>query len=423
MSPGQIVDLQECSEFGQMLQARPPAIMHGTVMLSVLFLSAALAWLWSTDADLVVQASGRVRPIDDPTKIYTPADMQSLGPVAEICVKEGDRVRAGDVLLRLETALVDNQIAKLGQTVAAAKEELAGIEKLSNLLGQQRATAREKTLAQLRHANRQLETMRERRSSDIRAAESKLAALREQLARNQRLFEVKAASQQQLEDVQSRCRQAQEELAQAMLPLDEGQIEVIERELDVLQRDYEVKHQDLVRQRLLHLREAEIARKELANLQIKRSSAELRTPMDGVITSGRIDVGDVLEPGRAVFEVAATADFRFEAEVSSADVGHLRAGMPAKIRFDAYDYQRYGVATGKVTFVSPDSKMVQPDRPTGEQQVAYVVRVDLDQHRIGRNGDWGDIKLGLGGLAEIVTDRESLLTILFKNIRHTISLD
>jgi hypothetical protein len=36
-------------------------------------------------------------------------------------------------------------------------------------------------------------------------------------------------------------------------------------------------------------------------------------------------------------------------------MGHLREGLPARIKLDAFDHQRYGVATGTVSFIAPDS--------------------------------------------------------------------
>ena len=53
---------------------------------------------------------------------------------------------------------------------------------------------------------------------------------------------------------------------------------------------------------------------------------------------------------------------------------------------------------------------------------SFVVRVELPIKQVGRGDLIGDVKLGLGGTAEIVTDRESLLLILLKKLRRTISL-
>jgi HlyD family secretion protein len=112
-------------------------------------------------------------------------------------------------------------------------------------------------------------------------------------------------------------------------------------------------------------------------------------------------------------------------------VGDLRVGMPVQIKFDAYDYQKYGVLAGTVTYLSPDSTLAdeKDQEPEVENRpgarnlpAAFVVRVELHANEVGRNELRGRVKLGLGGTAEIVTGHETILAILLKRIRQTISL-
>jgi multidrug resistance efflux pump len=157
----------------------------------------------------------------------------------------------------------------------------------------------------------------------------------------------------------------------------------------------------------------------------------MRSPIDGVVVAGRIQPGDVLERGKAVLEIAPQGGYRFEAVVPSESVGQLRVGMPVRIKFDAYDYQKYGVLDGTVTYLSPDSKLPGSDVKAGEAEeqtlarkssAAFVVRVELLADELRRGALRGRVKLGLGGTAEIVTGRESVLAILIKRIRQAISL-
>ena len=179
-----------------------------------------------------------------------------------------------------------------------------------------------------------------------------------------------------------------------------------------------MKREELERKRTAKQGEVEAARIELANLELERKQAVIRAPIDGiVVTAGDVKVGDVLEPGKPVLEIAQQAGFLFEAAVPSEEVGHLRIGMPARIKLDAYDYQRYGTLDGTVCFLSPDSG-VDPERRTA----TYTVRIALERDEVGRGKFRGRVKLGMAGHAEIVTGRESLLSLLVKRIRQTISL-
>jgi hypothetical protein len=60
--------------------------------------------------------------------------------------------------------------------------------------------------------------------------------------------------------------------------------------------------------------------------------------------------------------------------------------------------------------------------PEGQKTATYTVRIALDGDAIGRGSLRGQLKLGMAGHAEIITARESLLTLLVKRIRQTISL-
>ena len=98
-----ICELIDCSLFRQTLQTRPPAIVHGTAILLMLLLVGAAVWAAVVQASLVIKTSGRVRPIHQPTRVFTAATPRLEGRVSEVNFAEGDQVRQGQVLLRLDT--------------------------------------------------------------------------------------------------------------------------------------------------------------------------------------------------------------------------------------------------------------------------------------------------------------------------------
>ena len=91
--------------------------------------------------------------------------------------------------------------------------------------------------------------------------------------------------------------------------------------------------------------------------------------------------------------------------------------MPARIKLDAYDYQRYGSVAGTVVFLSPDSGVGE-----GQRTATYLVKIELAGHELGRGELHGQVKLGMTGQADIVTGQERLLALLVKKLRETISL-
>src|SRR4051812_33729860 len=121
-----LITLADCNEFRQTLLARPPRLVHATVWLLAGLVATALAWAALVQADLVVRATGRVRPIGTPHKVFRAARSDVLGPglsgrVAAVHVRPGDVVRKGDVLVRMDTERLDNEIARRRRTIRAGE--------------------------------------------------------------------------------------------------------------------------------------------------------------------------------------------------------------------------------------------------------------------------------------------------------------
>jgi multidrug efflux pump subunit AcrA (membrane-fusion protein) len=422
MRDGVYLDLADCSEFRALVATRPPRLVHGAAALLVLLIASALGWAALTQASLVVRAPGRIRPVDSPKKVFNPAFGEILsasagGRVRAVHVHEGDQVRRGAVLIELDTDRIDNEIARVKRKIQVAKEELrqfVGVQEIAERLAQ---ATHAKIQAEIAQAAEELRQARDRRNADVRLLDRQLHDSTAEEAQLRRLAHSGAASQLELIKASGQVAELRAKLDKARLPVDEGPVEVLRRNLAVADKDADVKREELAMKRGLKEGEIAAAQTELANLGLERSQATLRAPADGVVTFGDVKMGDILEAGKAVVGIAEQSGFRFEAGVSSEDVAHLRVGMPARIKLDAYDYQQYGTLAGAVCFISPDSTAAEPNRPP-----AYTVRIAVEGADIGRGTARGPIKLGMVGQAEIVTGRESLLSLLLKQLRQRISL-
>jgi hemolysin D len=417
-----LVDLADCTVFRQTLLARPPRLAHATTILLVGMLGVATLWAGLTTADLVVRARGRVRPLTAPQKVFSSARAESLsastgGRVVDVHFREGDEVKKGDVLVRLETSHLDNDIAKERQTLQAAEKELADLADLEALTARQLETAKAKAVAELAHSREELEQAKERRALDMRLALVELETAQDEDSREAKLYRVRATSAADLGKAHARMREAHEKFTKAALPVSVVQVEIASRALEQVESDYAVKLKELALKQQLKKSELAAARIGLANRELERQQSEIRAPIAGIITKGDIKVGEVLEPGKPVVEIAPQTGLLFEVAVASEDVGHLRVGMPVRIKLDAYDSQRFGCATGTVRFLSPDSGQAE-----AKSQPTYRVKISLDTYQLGRGELQGQIKLGMAGQADIVTERQCLLALLVQRIRQTISL-
>ena len=417
-----ILDLAACTEFRQTLLARPPKIVHGTAGLLVVLLGAALAWAAATRANLVVRAPGRVRPVSTPKKVYSAARGEVLsagvgGQVVEVNVCEGDEVTRGALLIRLETSRLDNEITKQRRLLQAAEEELAKLEQLDKLTTRQLAAARSKAEAELMQARQDVHRAKDHQGAEVRLVQVELEAAQDEEGQLRALDSRRAAPRADLAKAERKAQEAREKLAKARLPVDESRVPVAEQALGLVDQDFALKRQELKLKRASKQGEIAAARIELANRELERELAEIRAPIDGVVIQGDLKLGDILEPGKPVLELARQEGFLFEGSVPSEEVGHLQVGMAARIKLDAYNYQQYGTVGGTVQFLSPDS-----GREGEEPTVTYTVRIALSSDEVGRGEYRGRVKLGMTGQADIVTGHRSLLALLVKQIRQAISL-
>ena len=417
-----IQEVTDVTEFRLTIQARPPGIVHGTVIILTALLGAALVWLAVTPADLVVRAPGRVRPVTSPLKVVMGgsgevAGASYSGRVVAVHVREGETVHQGDGLIQLDTERLDNDIAKRRRTLQASEEEFARLQEQAMLVERQLASAQAKSAAELSQAHREVRQAQDRMTADVNVAELELTNAEYEEVQTRRLVERGVVAQDTLRKVTARVREAQEKLRKIRLPVEQGRVEVLRRALELTEREYAVRQQELQTKQGLKQGEIAALRLELANLTLERQQALIRAPSDGLVIAGDVKVGEFLTYGKTVVEIAAQQGFRFEVAVPSEEVSHLQVGMPARIKLDAYDYQRYGTAAGTVVFIAPDSGV-----SSGQPTAVYLVKIQLTGEELGMRHYRGRIKLGMTGQAEIVTGQERLLSLLVKKIRQTISL-
>lgn len=421
MSDALPLELADCTEYRQALLARPPGLIHGVAGLLVLLIASALTWADRTRADLVVRVPGRIRPVAEPQRVFSAAGGAAYGAaggrVVEVHAREGDVVRRGDVLVRLDTKALDAELAGRRAAIRAIEAELAELERLEALLGRQLEADLARAEAELEQARAEADRARQHRAAEIRLAELALEVAEQEQERARQLLSRRAAAPADLASAVAAAREARERLTLARLPSDEWRLPILERALELLGRDYDVGREELGLRREARRAELASARSGLARLERDRRDSVIVAPIDGVVTRGDIRVGDVLEPGGAVAAIAPRSGFRFEAAVPAGEVGRLCVGMPARIKLDAYDFQEYGCVVGTVRFISPDSGAAE-----GRAGAEYILRVALDGDVVGRGGRRGRIMLGMTGLAEVIVDDESLLRLLLRRIRQTISL-
>jgi HlyD family secretion protein len=426
MAREEILDITDCTPMRQMLLAQPPKVAHGAVLLMAGLIAAAVIWSLATEADLVVRAPGRVRPEVNPDKPISDVEEETRvssmygGRVVEVHVKEGHEVHKGQVLLRLDTATLENDISRVRRSIETDQIELSQLRRLEELAANEFAATQAKTEAELKQVIEEIEESKKRRALDLQLAHLELVEAQVQLAQTERLVERKAMTELQLREARKLASEAAVKLEAARIPVDESRIEVLRKSLLLQEETHSTRRGQLRMQ--MQAKQGSIAALEfqLANLELRLGDAELTSPTDGILTGMRIQVGDVIQPGAAVVSITEQRGFRIDLSVPSDQVGHLRVGMPARVRLDAYDYQVFGTLPGTVTYISPDT--IVSALPDGRSVASYKVRIALARDYLEDGEQRGNVKLGMTGTAEIITEKEKLLVLLVRGIRRSFSL-
>ena len=321
----------------------------------VLVLVAAAAWIgW-----LLLRGDGEETGVDaSGTVEATEADLgfEIAGRVADVAVREGDRVKAGQRLAGLDTTELEAALR-----AARSRAEAAG-----SRLEELQSGYRVEEVAQAR--------------AMLRAAESRLANAEEDLSRGRALFEGGAISRERLDQLAT------------VRDVAVAETEAAAERLRLQERGPRPE-QIAVARATLGAAEAEAAR-----LEARIGFSRVRAPFDGIVTVRHREPGETVAPGAPVLTVMDPGDRWVRIYVPENRVGRLRLGGPAEIRADAYPERTYA---GEVMHIASEAEFTHRNVQTTEERVKLVyevrVRVTGDPDLELKPGLPADVRLETSG--------------------------
>ena len=359
------------------------------------------------------------------------------GIVAELRVKEGDRVKAGDVLLRLDPTQVRamaSMVAKdLYELMArqarleAERENLDAIAFPQDLVARiadpdvARAITGERKLFELRRAARagqkaQLGERIGQLREEIRGLTGQAAAkdkeidlIKQELAGVRDLWRKNLIPLSRLTELERDAARLEGERSQLIGAAAEAKGKITETELQIIQIDQDLRTEvgkDLaeIRPKISEL----VERKVAAEDQLKR--IDIRAPQDGRVLRLEVHtVGGVVAPGEPIMLIVPDSDnLTVEAKIAPQDIDQLHYGQPAVLRFSAFNQRTTPELNGEVSLISAD---LTQDQRTGASY--YVVRVIPKPGELSR---LGGVKLvpGMPVEAFIQTGERTVLSYLVK---------
>jgi hemolysin D len=140
---------------------------------------------------------------------------------------------------------------------------------------------------------------------------------------------------------------------------------------------------------------------QIKELQRQQELRVMRSPIDGTILQFPLkQTKSFVQTGQLVAQIVSQgSDIVLKTQMPSQESGFLKVGMPAKVKFDAYPFQDYGIVTGRIQWLSPDSKIIENG---AIKQEVFEVEIALDQKYIENRDKRIDLILGQTATAEVI---------------------
>ena len=441
------------------IQAQPPTPFARALLYSLLtLLGFLLIWAIFGKLDVVASAEGKLIP-QSYLKIVQPSEQ---GVIRDILVNEGELVRAGQVLMRMDTTLTEADGKTLEADTQGKRLTLRRIDAeltehpfirqpgdpddlYIQTLAQYRAnrTAYETALAQER-------SLHDKAQSDLSSAEEirtkllkTLPHYRQQDEAYEKLARDGFASKIMANDKARERIEKEQDLKSQEYLIQSAQASLTQstRRLAQITADY---------RRQLQTERADIedrldkSQGELTKQQYRRDLHELRAPQAGcggvaaeqpgthrptpggciVKDLATHTVGTVISPGTILMTLVPNGEIlRAEVWVGNQDVGFIHTGEPVKIKFAAYQFQKYGMVEGKVAHLSADAsdnnqQQQQSGNKTGSNlPFAYRALIDLKAQHLIADGVRHSLTPGMQVTAEIHLGTRTILEYLISPVR------
>ncbi len=403
------------------LDQPPSTLPYQLIFGGLLFGAAVATWTWFGHINEVGHAKGQLIPKGQVYKIH-PVE---LGKITNLAVKEGQEVKAGQVIAQLDNQVAADEVTRLQQLLIAEQLQLAQMQSLierTRLEAQtQAAIAKAETQAQaaaIAQAQAQADTNRKL----IEQWQSDVVAQNTRRDRLQPLVEEGAIAKEQMFDVEQALRDRQRTITQHQGELQQAIAEAEQLQAGLTQKQAEGRNAQIATQQRVQQLEVEATQRqakitELQNLlltaQTKLKDRFLYAPTNGTILSLNVaNIGEVVQPGQTIAEMAAdNAPLVLTAYLPNKEAGLVKPGMPVQVKLDAFPYQDYGIIPGKVTAISPNAK---PDERLGP---IYQVEISLSRHSVTTRQQTIPFKPGQTATADIVIRRRRIADLLLDPLR------
>ena len=376
------------------------------IVIVLILLGGVGGWAGTMKLSGALIAPGSIVVDSNVKKVQHPTG----GIVGELLARDGDKVRAGDIVVRLDDtvtranlAIVTKGLTELTARKARLESERDGLENVSfpaDLLaraGEPDAAAvidSERKLFELRRNARvgQKDQLRQRigqLKEEVRGYRAQQEAKRKEIELIERemvgvrdLWRQKLIQITRLTELERTAARLEGESAQLIAQTAQVAGRVAEIELQIIQIDRDLSSEVAKETREIDAKLGEfVERKITAEDQLRR--IEIRAPQDGTVFQSTVHtVGGVIPAGDPIMLIVPVADnLTVEAKVNPQDIDQVRLGQTALLLLSAFNQQSTPEINGTVTRISADAGT---DQRTGLSY--YVIRIAMPPEEVARLG-------------------------------------
>ena len=411
----------------EVLEKPPSPVGRAILGCITLFLIIALSWSIFGHVDVVASAQGKIIPQGN-VKVIQPAE---YGVVKALHVRDGDPVKAGDVLIELDPAQTVAEQGQAAQALSTARiDEARAAALIAHLDGGKSkfiAPAQTPTgLADVQQAlvNSQvaeyeaqlaaLVQQRRERLADKLVTERQLAKLEqtlpliaEQVAAREALLKKGLTPRLLFLELKERlvAQESDIRIAREQRAKTEAAIASLDRQTDQVKSEFRSK---VTAQFAEAGHQVRMAEQEVARTASRTGLKRLIAPVDGTVQQLAIHtIGGVVEPAQPLMVIVPQGSaLEVDALVLNKDIGFVQVGDSVEVKLEAFPFTKYGVIDGSLSRLSLDA--IQ-DETLG---LVSPARVALPQDTIMVNGRDVALGPGLAATAEIKTGERRIIEFI-----------
>lgn len=406
-----------------------PKQFRWVIFFWVFSISLFLIWASFSPIDEIVRGDGKVIPSGENQMI------QHLegGILEDILVKEGESVKADQVLLKINNLKSSSTYESMGYKAAQLRAKMVrlraeiengeflpepkDLKEIPSQILQERhlfISNKERLNAQLSGLNEQyIQKKNDKVETQGRIAEQRkaLTYIKEEVKISEPLVAQGVKSKVDFLKLQRELSSLEERYHGmiASMPRLEAAISEIENKMREVRSEFTTKAQ-------IELNEAQTEYNrimaESASLADQVVRTTLKSPINGLVQKLYVNtIGGVIKPGDNLIEIVPTEEgLLAEVKIKPSDIAFLYPGQEAIVKVTAYDYAIYGSLKGEVVTISPDSMTDKRDN------IYYIVRVQTEKKYFGTEEKPLNIAPGMTLNVDIITGKKTVMQYILKPI-------